>query len=131
MIFTPEEARDIAESMFKWKFEDRYENPANHPNGDVYFGEGWWNGNKEEWIPNDGLDFSQPEWTGAMLEAIHKISNEDHYANVRIRNVGTSVETYDFSGNRDSADYTNGNLNRNLYDAWRWLKNKEASDVKD
>ena len=122
MIFTPEESREIAEGMFGWKFfpakralvvgeygEESQETPA------------YWKSARRSFL---GLpDFSQPEWTGPMLEKVLALLfpytrirfSKDGYASV---GMGASVEQ----------EFIHDSINRNLYDAWKYLK--EASNVR-
>jgi hypothetical protein len=83
-------------------------------------------------------DFSDLEWTGAMLEKVFvrpKIVSLDYDS--------TDPYTLEWTVRRKKPEAHGGtpvsqfwitiaqnvNLNRALYDAWRWIKNKEASDV--
>ena len=127
MIFTPEESREIAEGMFGWKFfpakralvvgeygEESQETPA------------YWKSARRSFL---GLpDFSQPEWTGPMIEGIHRVCSEKRWANVAIRRL--TIGAYRPGRSQRCNMFLNNNLNRNLYDAWKWLRGKkEASDV--
>ena len=107
MIFTPEESKQIAEmlgldvSRFFVSADERYK-------GEDYYA-----------FP----DFSLPEWTGPMLEKVLALLfpytrirfSEDGYASV---GMGASVEQ----------EFIHDSINRNLYDAWKYLK--EASNVR-
>ena len=118
MIFTPEESREIAVEMLKWDRIPGYAHDVWHE---------CWFDSAGRFVSVSLPDFSQPEWTGAMLEAVHKVCNKRRWANVGIRKL--TIDAYRPRKGSRCGIFNNENLNRNLYDAWRWLTNKEASDV--
>lgn len=128
MIFTPEESREIAEGMFGWKFfpakralvvgeygEESQETPA------------YWKSARRSFL---GLpDFSQPEWTGPMLDGSKKVCSKDAWLDISVRNF--RVGAYRERPYPDCQLFGSECLNRNLFDAWKWLRErKEASNVR-
>lgn len=124
MIFTPEESREIAEGMFGWKFfpakralvvgeygEESQETPA------------YWKSERRSFLSLP--DFSRPEWTGPMLNAVRKFTECTGYSiTLNIRTAWLDIR-YGIETRNCTAD------NRNLFAAWKWLREqKEATNVR-
>ena len=115
MIFTPEESREIAEGMFGWKFfpakralvvgeygEESQETPA------------YWKSARRSFL---GLpDFSQPEWTGPMLEKV--LAHGDEYNTIAFSPSGAVWWTY---RGQNGLVFDSGNRNLNLFHLWKRL----------
>lgn len=116
MIFTPEESREIAVEMLGWACISsgtlRWLEPPDQEH--VYVVDG-----------SDLPDFSLPEWTGPMIEGIHRVCNEKRWANIDIRRL--TVDAYRPGRSQRCNMFLNNNLNRNLYDAWKWLRGKKEA----
>jgi hypothetical protein len=119
MIFTPEESREIAEGMLGWEYvydpcapAARYAHFYRH-DGTISY--------------REGLDFSLPEWTGSMLGAIRGrwLPNAQYCMSIDVR-----YGWVDVIFGRLGESFRDSNRNRNIYDAWKWLRGKEeATDV--
>lgn len=118
MIFTPEELQEIAVKMLGWEYVYDPSAPATKY---AYF---YKHGGTIDY--RDGIDFSAPEWTGLLLAAVLPHLPKEHHLGL-YRDNGVSI-VY----NNGAIQWDNGKvgLNRNLYDAWKWLRTQvEATDV--
>jgi hypothetical protein len=131
MIFTPEESREIAESMLGWEYEENVE----YMEEGVDLELGWRTPTGGFYLEELGLpDFSQPEWTGAIQDALldfgwkHNTLIEIRMSNNQGKRIQYVTATRFVKGVlSNKTQGFNGPYPKQLFDCWKYIK--EASGV--